>query len=504
MNIGIRFKAVVFFTVLFANSIAIGAFSLLGAYMVPARYQQKWEALVHDPYHELFANSLPFLIVMILVFVYLMPIKLKRLNDTTRLSDTGRVRLLNTPVFISRLTILGWILGGINAEIYLIITNANELVFDIFMQISAVIIGSLTFIISYYLLEFLNRTYFIPKIFPNAKLEDMDGSLSVSVRAKLFIFLFSVFLLPGAVLLSVIYNLNNNGNNPFQTDIFASVVIIFAVFFIVSLIITFMKSASIRLPLSKMEKMAREITLGNYDVYLPINSKDEIGSLSESLNRMTDGLREREQMRDVFGKMVDPRVRDYLLAGDLKLGGELREVTVLFCDIKNYTSIAENLPPEEVLELLNSYFDSMAACISAENGVINKFIGDAIMAVFGTPLLVKNHAEHAYKAALAMIAKQNSHNANLSGSKPKIESRIGIHTGEVIAGNLGSTERMEYTVIGDVVNTASRLETLCKKFECNLLVSSATVNSIEVNHVLKYKGEVELKGKKEHVEVYGL
>nr|MCR4579725.1 adenylate/guanylate cyclase domain-containing protein [Treponema sp.] len=231
-------------------------------------------------------------------------------------------------------------------------------------------------------------------------------------------------------------------------------------------------------------------------------------TLADSFNDMADSLAEKEFMRDTFGKVVDPEVRDYLMKGGNfslnRLGGETREVSVLFCDIRSFTAMSEKMSAEEVVSLLNKYFTALGKCISANHGIINKYIGDAIMAIFGAPLESKNSALDAYHAALDMRKALVQVNQELAKEgKAELRFGIGIHTGPVFAGTIGAENRMEYTVIGDTVNTASRLESLCKTYKVDLLISEAAAKKTALpDGELNFVANTEIRGKAENMNVY--
>ena len=225
---------------------------------------------------------------------------------------------------------------------------------------------------------------------------------------------------------------------------------------------------------------------------------------------MADSLAEKEFMRDTFGKIVDPEVRDYLMkekggpdfAG---LGGETRQVTVLFCDIRSFTAMSEKMEASEVVSLLNKYFTALGKCITAHHGIINKYIGDAIMAIFGAPVQSENSAKDAFEAALDMRKALIGVNKEFEKEGlPEIKFGIGIHTGQVFAGTIGAANRMEYTVIGDTVNTASRLESLCKTYKTDLLISEAAANDIkkDSDKELIFLADAEIRGKSGTMKVY--
>ena len=252
-----------------------------------------------------------------------------------------------------------------------------------------------------------------------------------------------------------------------------------------------------------MKRATGQIQAGDYDVHVAVLSDDEIGRLGEGINEMAVGLKEKEFITETFGKVVDPRVRDHMLAGHINLGGQVQEVTLLFCDIRGFTPMSDKLAPGQVVELLNLYLERMCRCITAEGGLVNKYIGDAIMAIFGAPLAMDDHADAALRAALRMRTAWVELNTDLTAAGlPNIRIGIGIHTGPVVAGNIGSTSRMEYTVIGDTVNVASRIEGLCKELHHDLIITESTAMNLNDRRVLPAPQSVPIRGKEEPMRVY--
>ena len=188
---------------------------------------------------------------------------------------------------------------------------------------------------------------------------------------------------------------------------------------------------------------------------------------------------------------------------NVKLGGKKANVTVLFADIRGFTSMSEKLEPDEISVILNEYFTALEPIISRYNGVINKFIGDAIMAIFGEPIQDKDHAVNAVKCADAMLKKvQELQKKWLEEGKPKIEIGVGINTGEAFVGNIGSEKRLEYTVIGDTVNLASRIESYNKVYKTQFLISSFTYQYVRgIADVIKIS-EVKIRGKEKKMNIY--
>ena len=210
------------------------------------------------------------------------------------------------------------------------------------------------------------------------------------------------------------------------------------------------------------------------------------------------------EINDIFGKNVSPQIRDYLLKGNISLGGEKREATVMFCDIRGFTTLSENMAGEKVVQLLNTYFTGLEKCITANNGVINKYIGDAVMALFGVPIPSGTHQKDAYQAALAMRKELVELNKEFKKKGlPELRFGIGLHSGTLLAGNIGAASRMEYTVIGDTVNTASRIEGLCKTYKSDLLISSSTADALTKSGIqLKFVADAAIRGRSEKVELY--
>jgi adenylate cyclase len=235
----------------------------------------------------------------------------------------------------------------------------------------------------------------------------------------------------------------------------------------------------------------------------PVRTGDELEALASGFNTMVDGLKERDKLRTTFGKYMTETVMQHLLAGKVQLGGESLKVTILFTDIRSFTTISEKMDPQQLVGLLNEYFTEMVGIVMNEGGVVDKYIGDAIMAVFGAPVPKPDDATNAVRAAVRMRQALQRLNARLAErGQPTLRTGIGIHTGDVVAGNIGSERRMEYTVIGDAVNLASRLETNTKDLGVNLLISedtwALTKDTIEARPVR----EITVKGRKQTVMTY--
>jgi adenylate cyclase len=235
----------------------------------------------------------------------------------------------------------------------------------------------------------------------------------------------------------------------------------------------------------------------------PVRTGDELEDLATGFNRMVDGLKERDKLRTTFGKYMTAAVLEHLLSGKVALGGESLRVTVLFSDIRGFTTISERMNPQSLVGLLNEYFTEMVNIVMDEGGVVDKYIGDAIMAVFGAPVSKPDDAVNAVRAAVRMRGALRQLNERLaSRGIPPLKTGIGIHTGDVVAGNIGSERRMEYTVIGDAVNLASRLESNTKELGVDVLISKDTYEVTKSMVDARPVREITVKGRNQPVMTY--
>jgi class 3 adenylate cyclase len=221
------------------------------------------------------------------------------------------------------------------------------------------------------------------------------------------------------------------------------------------------------------------VAAGDLSQALAIRSRDEVGRLTRAFNQMLEGLRQRDFIRDAFGRYVSPEVARTLLESPegLRLGGDKREVTILMSDLRGYTRFAERGSPEQVVGVLNDYLARMADIVLEHGGTVNEFIGDAVFAIFGAPVPHPDHAERAAAAALAMQeAMVEVNRAHLARGLPPFEMGIGINSGEAVVGNIGSEQRAKYAVVGSAVNLASRVEG--STVGGQILVSAATLERI--------------------------
>jgi class 3 adenylate cyclase len=267
----------------------------------------------------------------------------------------------------------------------------------------------------------------------------------------------------------------------------------------------------IAVPVFELVDASTRVAKGDLDASVREQAQDELGLLSRQFNHMVSQLRQREFMRDLFGRMVSEEVREALLHGhQVQLGGELKVVSVLFTDIRQFTTFSETHSPQEVVSMLNNYFSIVNAAVHEAGGMVNKFGGDSTMAIFGAPVNLDpaESASRALRAALSIrirITEANAHRVQ-AGLEP-LNIGIGINTGEVITGNIGAEDRFEYTVIGDTVNVAARMQSLSSQFtDSNIFITEETYQAFAERERLLVAdhGAVALKGRTELVHVYSV
>lgn len=275
-----------------------------------------------------------------------------------------------------------------------------------------------------------------------------------------------------------------------------------------SILLIWIFSKRISNPIKALATAATKIKDGDFSLTLKPHTHDELGLLTQSFVSMSNGLKERERLKDTFGRFTNKAVAEKAMKGELELGGENKIATIFFSDIRSFTAISESLSPSEVVEFLNDYMTRMVQCITKTGGTVDKYIGDAIMAIWGVPLSTgtpKEDALNAVKAALMMRAALIEFNKTRGGpKKPIIRIGCGINTGSLIAGQIGSVERMEYTCIGDSVNVASRTESLNKPLGTDILITEDTYLLVKDEVTVEQMPSVSVKGKSKPVDMYAV
>ena len=447
---------------------------------------------------------------ILLATLYIVPIlrcSIRGSGTAASFSLTARRRILNAPYVFGLISLLTW--GG---------SLVINIVFDPFTRgidvpvfswlwpiIYLVLPASIYIIVVFHISEWMIRRFIIPLVFPDGRLSKVGGVLRITLQRRLFLLYYALFIFPVGVMLLIVLNQSGLYQQRLSRDFLLQIGTVTILMSLFSVLLWRIISRAILRPIGIISQSAREVRSGNLQVSTPAQSRDELGDLAENIDEMTVGLREKEMIEDAFGRAVDPLVRDYLVSGGVSMGGELREVTVLFADIRGFTTLSEQMAPKINVAMLNRYFEAMSACVRSRHGLVNKYIGDAIMAIFGAPLDIGNHAEAAIRTALEMreaLVVFNRENRTMG--LPELHIGIGLHSGTVVAGAVGAHDRHEYTVIGDVVNVASRVEGLCKASKTDFLFTESTRALARSIENIRPVGLASIRGRKQKVRLYSL
>jgi adenylate cyclase len=267
-------------------------------------------------------------------------------------------------------------------------------------------------------------------------------------------------------------------------------------------------SKTLSRPLRLLAAAAGRLEEGEFDLDLEVKSRDEVGLLARSFLSMGRGLAERERLKTSFGKFINKEIAEQAMRGELTLGGETKKATIFFSDIRGFTNMAEMMDPNDVVRFLNSYMTRMVDCVEKTGGVVDKFIGDAVMAVWGAPISAGSpeaDALNCVKTALFMREALIELNKTRGTEKrPTIRIGCGINSGDILAGQIGSSRRMEYTVVGDAVNLASRTEELTKIMGADILVTENTRRLIAASVLTEEMPSVLVKGKENPIRIFAV
>ena len=267
-------------------------------------------------------------------------------------------------------------------------------------------------------------------------------------------------------------------------------------------IVYYWVSRALTRPIARLDRGMRRIADDDYSVRLPVTSDDELGHAASRFNQMVEGLAEREYLRDTFGKYVNESVAAAILGNSGRSGraeDTTAEATLMFTDIEGFTGLSEEVTPAEIAALLNTYLGTIVPVIQRHGGVVNNFIGDGLFASFNLPLPLEGHAAAAVKAALEI---EQALAAAPFARKISLRTRIGINTGPVIGVTIGTENRLSYTLLGDAVNVASRIEQLNKTFGTTILAAESTVLAAGAAGICERLGATGVRGHRGDVVVY--
>ncbi|MCB1269786.1 MAG: adenylate/guanylate cyclase domain-containing protein [Microthrixaceae bacterium] len=458
-----------------ANGLGMVFVVLYFSFLVPSARD-----LIDDRNLNLWALGI-FLATMLLVALPLNSALLRRAVNWARMGRRPSVRerklLFTLPTLETLSALLSWfaaavLFGVINDDVRRI-------------TIGIALAGVVTCTLLYLLLEGHFRPLFAVAL-EEADLPDERRDVGPRL-------LFAWLLGSGVPLVAITIG-NRFGPEPFDPDRLAWVG---AAVFLAGGAVMLLAARSVTRPITEIRAGLQRIEEGDLEVQLSVDDLGELGRLTQGVNHLAAGIREREELREIFGRQVGQAgLADLAGTGNgPESQGELREVTVLFVDLRGYTAFAERHEPTEVVEMLNRFFGAVVAVVNREGGWVNKFEGDAAMCIFGAPQDQPDHAERALRAARSLPHQLASEGGPLFAG-------IGVATGEVLAGFVGTPERYEYTVIGDVVNLAARLCESAKKQSTGVLASSSTTRAAGSSDGWKPAGRIDVRGRTERAVVY--
>jgi len=316
------------------------------------------------------------------------------------------------------------------------------------------------------------------------------GMKALPLRVRLLAALPMINIITGLVVAAV------TGDN--SESLGVAVLVAIGVATTVSLELTVLLSRSILIPLRDLQEATGRVAAGDFSARVPVTTADELGELTASFNEMVTGLSERERIREAFGTYLDREVAEYILSEGFEEDGVVVEVTILFCDVRDFTSFAATAGARQVVARLNELFEVVVPIIAAEGGHVDKFEGDGLMAVFGAPQRYPDHAERAVRAALEIDRRVNRSGGEAGG----FELGVGLNTGRVVAGSVGGGGRLNFSVIGDAVNVAARVEGATRTTGDPVLMTAATREKLGPGFPAAERGAHELKGLERPIELF--
>lgn len=415
------------------------------------------------------------------------------------------------PLVVALISLAVWLLAGFFfAQGGLtVVSTSPEVFLRTFIGVS--LVGGVTTATLVFLLADAVWQDQLPIFFPTGAFLTLDVP-RISARLRLV----ATFLLTGFVPLVILAVSARNGIlssmatgvDPYELldRLQLTVLFIVGVALVSNILLSWLTARSLLRPLTTLSQAMTQVAQGDLSPRVPVQANDELGQLSHHFNHTLAQLTQSQKMRDLFGRYVSREVAERVITEGADLGGETVAATALFADIRDFTTLSERLPPQQVVNILNRYYTHMVDVIVTAGGMVNKFGGDSLLAIFGVPIRQPDHALRAVHAAWQMTRALAEFNAEqMALGLPQLTIGIGISSGEMVAGNIGGETRLEYTVIGDPVNLASRLQSLTKEWGTPVLLSEDTESLLEGDTaVLRPRDRVTVKGKARPTLVYEL
>jgi adenylate cyclase len=440
----------------------------------------------HDLHALQYYRTVAYPSVTAIVIWYLWPIlKHFRCEAASAAPLVVQQRVVSASLFLTLMGFAPWCLSALCFPL-LTVVRFGYWSTDLMSQqvLSPLVNGFLAAASTYLLTDWIFRRMVIPHVFPSGRLTGVAGAVALRVRGRLLFFLVAVAFAPLFTMFGIIRAATVRIESGMPADavlpgLAAGSSITFAIYVLLGIALTLVVAGTLTQPLAEMAAALRRVSAGDLNTRVRVDGADEVGALQDGVNALVATLRDNEHILQTFGRIVEPSVRDHLLSGEVRLGGEVRTASVLFCDLRGFTAMAERTPPAEMVATLNEFFTVLTTWVRTCGGFVDKFIGDALMVVFGLfdppDAAPAPSAAAALRCALGVRDRLADLNAQRTAvGQPPLSVSVGLHTGEVLAGLIGAADRHEYTVIGDAVNVAQRLQQLAKEEGRDLLVSETT------------------------------
>ena len=444
--------------------------------------------------------------------------------------ETLRKELMNLPLRLGVYSLVGWLTAGVVFGLIGVYSDPFPGInwdFGLRVFFGIAFVGAPFTVISiYFILEWYLRNQ-VARYFPARLLTGLPRAIRVSVLPKLIVVSLLIGTVPVSVISYMVVNqinqvaLGEQSITSFLHQMPAVIGFLLALAVVLAVGLSYSLARSVSEPLRHAVLAMERIRSGDLDVSLPVVANDEIGLMAEGLNRMVEGLRDRDFIRETFGNYLSPEVVAEILGSPegVKLGGELREVTILVSDLKGFTALSSVVPPEVCVKIINLYLERMVKVITSHGGTIDEFTGDGILAFFGAPRHVTDSQLHAVQCAVAMQQEMPDLNRQLEQLRPELRAatdqgtgavtsrdllplkmKIAINSGMLIVGNIGSEKRKKYGAVGSPINLTFRLEKIASGGD--ILISPEVYERVESSVTVIPLPSVEVAGIEEAITLY--
>lgn len=436
----------------------------------------------------------PILVLLWGCFVF----RLRKAPSSDKAILKNQRRVVNLPIVATIVAAAGWIFcipvllamlqdtgESINQHVY----------FHLPVSVGVAMFIALT--IGYFSIDCARQTLLFKYFFSETSPSQTKGAFKLSISGRGSLWTVAASICPIVTLLLLFLSPAPDAKN------FSFAISVAAVGIFCAIVSSALMGRLVATPVETLRNAAQAIGKGDLDVHVDNMRADEFGVLADEFNAMVAGLREKQRVTNTFGRHVGTKIAKELLEAKEELSGVDRVLSVLFADIRGFTTRCESMSPKEAVRLLNLYHETMTGIIEDNGGIVNQLIGDGIMALFGATGNAPRHADDATNAAIEMIRGLTGLNTRLEEEGfAGVRIGVGVNTGPTVVGTIGSPMRMEYTAIGDTVNTAARIEGLTKDVGCEILIAQSTWNAADPKPDAQELEPMEIRGRRDHLVLY--